>query len=73
MLRQKTCLSRTSRSVSVHEDEYQGTRVVLEQACRLGVGQFIHVSTDVGAARSNEASDDSPFRPGNAYAASKVV
>lgn len=53
----------------------EGTRVVLEQACRLGIGQFIHVSTDevFGAARSNEASGvNSPFRPGNAYAASKV-
>ena len=53
----------------------EGTRVVLQEAARAGVERFIHVSTDevFGAATGQEGAEiDSPFRPGNAYAASKV-
>jgi dTDP-glucose 4,6-dehydratase len=53
----------------------EGTRVVIQEAARAGVERLIHVSTDevFGAATGPGGSEiDSPFRPGNAYAASKV-
>ena len=52
-----------------------GTRVMLDSACRAGVDRFIHISTDevFGQAPHGVAFDpESPMRPGNAYAASKV-
>jgi len=52
-----------------------GTRVMLDQACRAGIDRFIHISTDevFGQAPHGVAfGPDSPMRPGNAYAASKV-
>jgi dTDP-glucose 4,6-dehydratase len=57
------------------ETNIEGTRVVLQEAQRAGVERFIHISTDevFGAARNEQSARiDSPFRPGNAYAASKV-
>ncbi len=52
-----------------------GTRVMLDAACRAGVDRFIHISTDevFGQAPHGVAfGPESPMRPGNAYAASKV-
>ncbi len=52
-----------------------GTRVMLDQACRADIDRFIHISTDevFGQAPHGVAfGPDSPMRPGNAYAASKV-
>jgi dTDP-glucose 4,6-dehydratase len=52
----------------------EGTRVMLECAARLGVGRFVHISTDevFGAAPAGTSFGvDAPHRPGNPYAASK--
>ena len=52
----------------------EGTRVMLEQCHRAGVGRFLLVSTDevFGAAPPGVwFAPDAPHRPGNAYAASK--
>jgi dTDP-glucose 4,6-dehydratase len=52
-----------------------GTMVLLEQALRLGVGRFLHVSTDevYGEVLSGSVSEDEPLRPRNPYAASKAA
>ena len=52
-----------------------GTRILLQEAERSGINTFIHISTDevFGESRDQKpAGLSTPFRPGNAYAASKV-
>ncbi|GDX78486.1 dTDP-glucose 4,6-dehydratase [Deltaproteobacteria bacterium] len=53
-----------------------GTQVLLDVARERGVGRFLHVSTDEVygsiAEDAPPAAEESPFRPGSPYAASKV-
>lgn len=51
-----------------------GTRIMLDAACRMGVPRFVLVSTDEVFGSAPEGvwfAPDAPHRPGNAYAASK--
>lgn len=53
----------------------EGTRVMLDAACQLGVPRFLHISTDevFGAAPPGRRFRwDDPTCPGNPYAASKL-
>ncbi len=52
----------------------QGTHVLLEQARRVGLQRFIHISTDevYGSLEEGEAGEESPIRPNSPYAASKA-
>jgi dTDP-glucose 4,6-dehydratase len=51
-----------------------GTHTLLEAARQFGVGRFIQISTDevYGSIATGRATEDSPLRPANPYAASKA-
>lgn len=63
------------RPVSFSEDNVVGTAVLLKVSREMGVKRFLHVSTDEvygESAEGCENSEESPFRPGNPYSASKA-
>merc|ERR1740117_1600267 len=62
------------RPVSFAEDNVVGTSVLLKVSREMGVKRFLHVSTDEVYGESAEGcfhTEESPFRPGNPYSASK--
>ncbi|HTS24771.1 MAG TPA: dTDP-glucose 4,6-dehydratase [Bryobacteraceae bacterium] len=59
----------------VIQTNLRGTFTLLEAARRLGVGRFVHVSTDEvygSVAAPREASEESPLNPSSPYSASKA-
>jgi dTDP-glucose 4,6-dehydratase len=52
-----------------------GTQTLLEAAVRLGVGRFLHVSTDevYGSIETGSWTETSPLEPNSPYAASKAA
>lgn len=64
------------RPVSFSEANVVGTAVLLKVSKALGIGRFLHVSTDEVYGESQEGvvfTEDSPMRPGNPYSASKAA